>query len=178
LEGRAVGTRGGEIAAKYISEIFSEYKLEKLTKDNSYFQNIPMHGSIPLNSSDLALIHDKDTLQFEFGKDYFLYRSGQQTFMPSFLPLVFVGYGIIAPEFDYNDYQSIDVEGKIVVYLDGEPYSSDEEYFDGDLPTVYSNPEYKRRIAFARGSAGTIQIQLEVVIKIGTMFRKIFNLKM
>lgn len=158
LEGRAVGTRGGEIAAKYISEIFSEYKLEKLTKDNSYFQNIPMHGSIPLNNSDLALIHNKDTLQFEFGKDYFLYRSGQQTFMPSFLPLVFVGYGIIAPEFDYNDYQSIDVEGKIVVYLDGEPYSSDEEYFDGDLPTVYSNPEYKRRIAFARGSAGTILI--------------------
>ena len=161
LEGRAVGTRGGDAAAKYISEIFSEYKLEKLTKENSYFQNIPMHGSIPLKSSELALIHSKDTLQFDLGKDYFLYRSGQQTFMPSFLPVVFVGYGIIAPEFDYNDYQSVDIEGKIVVYLDGEPYSNDEEYFDGDLPTVYSNPEYKRRIAFARGSAGTIQIQLD-----------------
>ena len=161
LEGRAVGTRGGDAAAKYISEIFLKYKLEKLTKENSYFQNIPMHGSIPLNSSELALIYSTDTLQFDFGQDYFLYRSGQQTFMPSFLPVVFVGYGIIAPEFDYNDYQSVDVEGKIVVYLDGEPYSTDEEYFDGDLPTIYSNPEYKRRIAFARGSAGTIQIQLD-----------------
>ena len=161
LEGRAVGTRGGDAAAKYISEIFLEYKLEKLTKDNSYFQNIPMHGSIPLISSELAFIHNNDTLYLNFGKDYYLYRSGQQTFMPSFLPVVFVGYGIIAPEFDYNDYQSVDVEGKIVVYLDGEPYSTDEEYFDGDLPTIYSNPEYKRRIAFARGSAGTIQINLD-----------------
>jgi Zn-dependent M28 family amino/carboxypeptidase len=139
----------------------SEYKLEKLTKDNSYFQNIPMHGSIPLISSELAFIHNNDTIYLNFGKDYYLYRSGQQTFMPSFLPVVFVGYGIIAPEFDYNDYQSVDVEGKIVVYLDGEPYSADEDYFDGHLPTIYSNPEYKRRIAFARGSAGTIKIQLD-----------------
>jgi hypothetical protein len=161
LEGRAVGTRGGEIAARYISDKFSSYKLEKLSKESSYYQNIPMHGSIPLNSSDLTLIHIKDTLQLILGKDYFLYRSGQQTYMPSFLPVVFIGYGIIAPEFDYNDYQSVDVEGKIVVYLDGEPYSADEDYFDGHLPTNYSNPEYKRRIAFARGSAGTIQIQLD-----------------
>lgn len=161
LEGRAVGTRGGEIAARYIYDIFSSYKLEKPGKENSYYQNIPMHGSIPLYSSELAFIQNEDTLLLNFGDEYFLYRSGQQTFMPSFLPVVFVGYGIIAPEFDYNDYQSVDVEGKIVVYLDGEPYSTDEEYFDGELPTIYSNPEYKRRIAFARGSAGTIQIQLD-----------------
>lgn len=161
LEGRAVGTRGGEIAATYISDKFSSYKLEKPGKENSYYQNIPMHGSIPLNSSELAFIHNNDTLHLNFGDEYFLYRSGQQTYMPSFLPVVFIGYGIIAPEFDYNDYQSVDVEGKIVVYLDGEPYSADEDYFDGSLPTIYSNPEYKRRIAFARGSAGTIQIQLD-----------------
>ena len=81
--------------------------------------------------------------------------------MPAFLPIVFVGYGIVAPEFDYNDYQSVDVEGKIVVYLDGEPISDDEEFFDGPLPTIYSNAESKRRIAFARGCAGTIQIATE-----------------
>ena len=81
--------------------------------------------------------------------------------MPAFLPIVFVGYGIVAPEFDYNDYQAVDVEGKIVVYLDGEPISDDEEFFDGPLPTIYSNAESKRRIAFARGCAGTIQIATE-----------------
>ncbi|MCK7524382.1 MAG: hypothetical protein MZV64_45505 [Ignavibacteriales bacterium] len=121
LEGRAVGTRGAEIAADYISKFFSSLNLDKISKDNSYFQNIPMHGSIPLNSSELILILDKDSMHLNFADDYFLYRSGQQTFMPAFLPIVFVGYGIVAPEYDYNDYQSVDVEGKIVVYLDGEP---------------------------------------------------------
>jgi hypothetical protein len=161
LEGRAVGTKGAETAANYISNSFSNFKLKTITRDNSYFQNIPMHGSNPLSNSELVFILDKDTMHLAFAEDYFLYRSGQQTFMPVFLPIVFVGYGIVAPEFDYNDYQSVDVEGKIVVYLDGEPISDDEEYFDGSLPTIYSNAESKRRIAFARGCAGTIQIATE-----------------
>ena len=161
LEGRAVGTDGAEIAANYISNFFSNLDLKRITKDNSYFQNIPMHGSNPQSNSELAFILDKDTMYLAFAEDYYLYRSGQQTFMPTFLPIVFVGYGIVAPEFDYNDYQSVDVEGKIVVYLDGEPISDDEEYFDGSLPTIYSNAESKRRIAFARGCAGTIQIATE-----------------
>lgn len=160
LEGRAVGTMGAEIAANYISNFFSNLNLKRISKDNSYFQNIPMHGSNPLSGSELVFILDKDTMNLSFAEDYYLYRSGQQTFMPAFLPIVFVGYGIVAPEFDYNDYQSVDVEGKIVVYLDGEPISDDEEFFDGPLPTIYANPESKRRIAFARGCAGTIQIPI------------------
>ncbi len=150
LEGRAVGTKGAEIAANYISNFFSNLNLKRISKDNSYFQNIPMHGSNPLTGSELVFILDKDTMNLSFAEDYYLYRSGQQTFMPAFLPIVFVGYGIVAPEFDYNDYQSVDVEGKIVVYLDGEPISDDEEFFDGPSPTIYANPESKRRIAFAQ----------------------------
>jgi len=158
LEGRAVGTKGAEKAADYISNYFSEINLERISKDRSYFQNVPMHGSDALNNSELVYILDKDTMVLTFAEDYYLYRSGQQTFMPSFLPIVFVGYGIVAPEFDYNDYQSVDVAGKIVVYLDGEPSSEDDEFFNGPLSTIYSNAESKRRIAFARGCAGTIQI--------------------
>lgn len=161
LEGRAVGTRGGAIAAKYISDQFSKYGLENITIDNFYFQNIPMHGSIPLISSELLLISNIDTMFLDYSIDYFLYKSGQQTFLPTPLPLVFAGYGILAPEFDYNDYQTVDVEGKIVVYFDGEPYSEDEDYFNGRNPTIYSYPESKRRIALARGASGTIQLPLE-----------------
>jgi hypothetical protein len=163
LEGRGVGTKGGNIAAKYIADQFAKYGLKKITASNNYFQNIPMHGSIPLLSSDLMLINVNDTIKFNLSKDYFLYRSGQQTFTPVPLPLVFVGYGIVAPEFDYNDYQTVDVEGKIVVYIDGEPHSNDENYFDGKIPTVYSYPESKRRIAISRGAAGTIQIPLSSI---------------
>ncbi len=160
LEGRAAGTAGSEKAADYIAGIFSDLDLKKISSDRNYFQNIPMHGSFPLNSSELLFILENDTMHLNFAEDYFLYRSGQQTFMPVFLPMVFVGYGIFATEFDYNDYQSVDVAGKIVVYLDGEPLSNDDDFFDGSLPTVYSNPESKRRIAFARGCAGTIQIPI------------------
>jgi len=95
---------------------------------------------------------------FELGKDYVLYNSGAQTFVPRPVPLVFVGYGIIAPEFDYNDYQALDVEGKIVVLLSGEPPSSDANYFDGSRPTAYSYPEVKQRLATSRGARGSIMI--------------------
>lgn len=160
LEGRKVGTIGGNKAAEYISDQFSNYHLNIIVKENNYFQNIQMHGSIPLSSSALSLYLEEDTTYLALSEDYFLFRSGQQTFTPVSLPIVFVGYGIIAPEFDYNDYQSVNVEGKVVVFLDGEPYSDDEDYFDGNTPTIYSYPESKRRIAISRGAAGTIQIPI------------------
>ena len=160
LEGRGVGSKGGSIAANYISYKFKQYSIENIPNLNSYFQNIPMHGSLPLSTSELSIFSNNDTTNLKYEEDYFLYRCGQQTFIPSPLPIVFVGYGIVAPEFDYNDYQSVDVEGKIVVYIDGEPASDDEDYFDGLAPTVYSYSESKRRIAISRGAAGTIQIPI------------------
>ena len=160
LQGRGVGSIGGNIAADYIAKQFEKFGLEKIASENSYFQNIPMHGSLPLSASELTSISESDTAILEYGKDYFLYRAGQQTFIPLPLPMVFVGYGIVAPEFDYNDYQSVDVEDKIVLFIDGEPESDDEDYFNGLAPTVYSYSESKRRIAISRGASGTIQIPL------------------
>ena len=160
LQGRGVGSTGERIAAEYITRQFQKYGLEKIPSENSFYQDIPMHGSYPLESSELTLYSGADTFKLKYAEDYFLYRSGQQTFIPVSLPLVFVGYGIIAPEYDYNDYQSVNVEGKIVVYIDGEPLSEDEDYFNGKFPTIYSYPESKRKIALGRGAAGTIQISL------------------
>jgi len=91
-------------------------------------------------------------------EDYLMYTSGEQTFIPNPVPLVFVGYGIIAPEFDYNDYQLIDVEGKIVVMLSGEPESNEANYFMGEKETIYSLPESKQRLAISRGASGSIII--------------------
>lgn len=87
-----------------------------------------------------------------------LYNTGAPTFLPTPAPLVFVGYGIAAPEFDYNDYQALHVEGKIVVFLSGEPASDDPAYFDGALPTLHSFPEIKQKIALSRGAVGSIMI--------------------
>jgi len=158
FEGRGTGSTGGNLAAKYIASEFAKYGLEPLTKDNTFYQNIPMHGSYPLESSELKIFSDDEEVSFQLKKDYMLYKSGQQTFIPVPLPIVFVGYGIVAPEFDYNDYQEINVEGKIVLFLDGEPESNDPAFFGGEVPTIYNYPASKQRIALSRGAAGSILI--------------------
>lgn len=158
LEGRATGTRGGELAAKYISNQLRKTGVMPIGANNSFFQPIPMHGSIPLKESILRLHTGDKVHDFELGRDYLLYKAGAQTFLPEAVPLVFVGYGIIAPEFDYNDYHSVDVAGKIAVFLSGEPNSTDPEYFNGPNPTVYMHAEAKHRLAISRGALGSIMI--------------------
>jgi hypothetical protein len=158
LEGRGTGTAGGNLAAEFIASEFSKYRLKPTGNDSTFYQNIPMHGSFPLKTSELKIYNGENVINLKLEKDYLLYKSGQQTYTPVPLPIVFVGYGIVAPEFDYNDYQSIDVEGKIVLFLDGEPESNNPDFFDGDAPTVYKYPISKQRIALSRGAAGSILI--------------------
>ncbi len=137
---------------------YNKIGLQPLGNNGSYYQDIPMHGSIPLPGSQLLLYNNNDTTELKIDEDYYLYKYGEQTFIPAPIQLVFVGYGIVAPEFDYNDYQSVDVSGKIAVILSGEPKSKDENYFEGDNPTIYSYPEAKQRLALSRGAAGSIII--------------------
>ncbi len=158
FEGRGTGTTGGDLAAKYIALEYSKYGLIPAGNATSYYQNIPMHGSFPLASSELKIYNGDIATLFQLEKDYLLFKSGQQTFTPLPLPLVFVGYGIIAPEFDYNDYQSVDVEGKIVIFLEGEPESENPEFFNGTIPTIYKSTSSKQRTALSRGAAGSILI--------------------
>jgi hypothetical protein len=163
FEGRGTGTIGGNLAAKYIALEYSKYNLKPIGNENTYYQYIPMHGSYAFPSSQLKLFNGNEEIELSLNDDYLLYKTGQQTFTPVPLSLVFVGYGIIAPEFDYNDYQSVDVEGKIVVFLDGEPYSDNPEFFDAEIPTVYSYPDSKQRIAVSRGAAGSILIPIDQI---------------
>jgi len=161
FEGRGTGTTGGDLAAKYIALEYAKYGLKTVGDETSYYQNIPMHGSFPLPASELKIYRGDVEFILQLEKDYLLYKSGQQTFTPMPLQLVFVGYGIIAPEFDYNDYQSVNVEGKIVVFIDGEPESDDPDFFDAGRPTIYSAPVSKQRLAISRGAAGSILIPTE-----------------
>jgi hypothetical protein len=158
LEGRAPGTRGAREAAKYIATELRSYNLKPLGDDGDYFQRIPMRGSVTLKESRLRLWTNQQERSFQLIQDYLLYRTGAETFVPSPTNLVFVGYGIIAPEFDYNDYQTLNVEGKVVVFLSGEPLSGDDDYFGGEVRTIHSYPEAKQRLAFARGARGSIMI--------------------
>jgi hypothetical protein len=160
FQGRGTGTKGEYDASAYISDYISSFGVIPLGDRDTYYQNIPMHGSYPLESSNF-IISLKDTIKnLELGKEYLLYKTGAATYIPNPIPLVFVSYGIIAPEYDYNDYQNVDVDGKVVVFLSGEPYSDDDNFFRGSKSTVYSYPESKQRIAISRGARGSIMIPL------------------
>jgi hypothetical protein len=158
LEGRAPGTRGGRLAAAYIADELERLGVEPLGDDGTYFQQVPLHGNIPLEESRLVLTSLGESRELVLGSDYLLYTTGSQTWLPRPVPMVFVGYGIVAPEFDYNDYADVDVRGKIAVYLAGEPESDDDEYFLGGKPSVYAAPETKQRIALSRGAVGSVLV--------------------
>lgn len=155
MEGRGTGARGGERAADYIETTLEELDLEPIA--GSYRQAVPMHSSLPLPSSRLT-VHsghgDEHTL--ELWKHYVLFDTGAQTYLPQPTPLVFVGYGIVAPEYRHNDYQGLDMAGRIAVFLAGEPVSDDDAFFDGARATFYSDPEMKFRTALSRGARGAI----------------------
>ena len=156
LGGRATGSPGEQIAADYLAECFRQYNLEPVGDNGTFYQKIQLHGSTPSPQSELLLYKDNDTTHLNLNSDYLLFKYGAQTLVPQPVELVFVGYGIVAPEFDYNDYLTLDVHDKIVVYLAGEPYSSDPFYFAGTEPTIYAYPEAKERTAISRGARGSI----------------------
>lgn len=158
LAGRGTGTRGGEMAAAYIAAELAKFGVQPAGDDRSYYQQIPMHGSRPLPNSSFQILTKRGSAALELGKDYLLYNTGAQTFVPKPVPLVFVGYGIVAPEYDHNDYQALNVAGKIAVFLSGEPASNEPAYFAGAQPTLYSFPETKQKTALARGAVGSIMI--------------------
>jgi len=158
LQGRAVGTAGSRRAAAYIKAYLQRWRLKNLAPVSGYTQPVPLHGGTALGTSNLRLFLSDRIADFKLNDDYLLYQYGAQTFLPVPLAMVFVGYGIIAPEYDYNDYQNLDVTGKIVVFLSGEPPSMDPGFFQADELTLYAAAETKARIAISRGAAGSVMI--------------------
>jgi hypothetical protein len=156
LEGRAIGTRGIETAAAYIAGEFRRYGIQQMPSLGSYFQTFPVHGSTPIERTVLTFYAPRDAFYPKLFDDYLLYSAGAQTFIPYPVPLVFAGYGIVAPEYAYDDYNTLDVENAIVVFLSGEPASDDPLFFAGEQPTIHSSVPLKQKIALARGARGTI----------------------
>lgn len=159
FEGRGTGTIGGELTAKFIALNLNKYNLLPMGYENTFYQYIPMHSSMAKEDSKIIIVgNENDTLAIK--KDFQFYHTSGRIFTPNSIPIVFVGYGIYAPEFDYDDYIGVNVEGKIVVYLEGEPFSENTNYFNGLYPTKYSFADTKQKIALSKGASGTIQIPI------------------
>jgi len=155
LEGRAPGTRGGLIAAKYIAAQFERLGLEPAGDDSSYFHKVPI---VTLTPQPEASISASSSAPLEFKKDYVLWSMHDDSVVSVTSDLVFAGYGIVAPEYKWNDYDGLDVKGKVVVVLVNTPGLRDSTLFKGKILTYYGRWTYKIEEAERQGAAGILII--------------------
>jgi Zn-dependent M28 family amino/carboxypeptidase len=158
LEGRGPGTRGAELAAKYIATQFEAYGLEPPV-DGTYFQNVPIVNvkADPATAMSVEGGAAKET--FKYGEE-FTAQSGEGVPQVDIegADIVFAGYGIVAPEYQWDDYKGADVKGKILLMLVNEPTTDDPKLFAGNALTYYGRWTYKYEEAARHGARGVILV--------------------
>ncbi len=143
LEGREPGTNGEVLTTEYLADEFEKAGLKPIGEDNSYFQPVPLVRVITNPKSTLQAVKAGTTLDIPC-EEGFAGVSQTQTGSEEFdAEAIFVGHGITAPEFGWDDYQGVDVTGKIVVLFTNEPPSNDPQFFGGTALTYRGRWTYK-----------------------------------
>ena len=156
LEGRAPGTRGGLIAARYIRSQFERLGLGPAGDSGSYYHRVPIISLTPRPT--VNVVGSPHPGELSYRDDFVLWSMRNDSLVRFGGDLVFVGYGIVAPEQDWNDYRGIDAKGKIVVALVNDPGLVDSTIFRGKILTYYGRWTYKIEEAERQGAAGIILI--------------------
>jgi Zn-dependent M28 family amino/carboxypeptidase len=163
FEGRAPGSKGEELTADYLIGQFKQIGLQPGNPDGSYIQNVPLVGFRA--QSTAWLMAGGKRMNLENLKDYV---AVSRRFVPQVnvenSEIVFVGYGVVAPEYGWDDYKDVDVRGKTIVMLindpavpdPNDPAKLDESLFKGRAMTYYGRWTYKYEIASQKGAAAAI----------------------
>ena len=158
LEGRAPGTRGGTLAMEYIRAEFQRMGLE--APGGSYLQEVPMVGLTPRPT--LAFDTPRGTLEPAYEDDYVLEAGLPQDEVEVDAPLVFAGFGIAAPEWEWDDFGDVDVRGRVLLIRVNDPGTEDTpDFFGGRTLTYYGRWTYKFEEASRRGAAGAILVHTD-----------------
>jgi Zn-dependent M28 family amino/carboxypeptidase len=155
LEGRAPGTRGGELAQKYIASQFRRLGLEPAGDSGSYLQRVPI---ISLTPRPTLAVTALAATPLAWKDDFVLWSMRNDSSVSMRAEAVFVGYGIVAPELGWNDYAGLDAKGKIVVALVNDPGLQDSTLFRGKILTYYGRWTYKIEEARRQGAAGLLLV--------------------
>lgn len=165
MEGRYPGLRGGELAAKYIATQFAVAGLKPAGDNGTYFQNINFVGmKAKADETTMAITAGPANsagnvgFSLKYGEDYVVFNPSLTATVDIDAPLVFVGYGATAPEFNWDDYKGIDVKGKVIVCIVGDPPSDDPKFFGGKALTYYGRWTYKFEQAARMGAVGALII--------------------
>src|SRR6185369_14266707 len=165
LEGRGTGARGGELAAKYIAAQLEALGAKGAGPDGSFFQPVSLVGVKADPSTVLTISGASGSETFKFADDFVAFTGAQTESVDVDTDLVFVGYGINAPEQRWNDYKGPDTDyrGKILVMLVNDPPATPAEpnLFGGKALTYYGRWTYKYEEAARRGAAGAILLHTD-----------------
>jgi len=165
FEGRAPGTKGEELSIKYISDQFRSIGLKPGNPDGSYTQEVPLAGI--KSDPKMSFTVGGSTTELKYPDDYV---ASSARLVPEIKidnsDIVFVGYGIVAPEYGWDDYKNVDVRGKTILMLINDPpipdpkdpSKLDEKMFKGKAMTYYGRWTYKYEIAAQKGAAAAVII--------------------
>ena len=162
FEGRAPGTPGGQAASQYIADEMKSAGLMPMGKNGTYFQPVRLTETEVQPSSNLTISQgDEIVMQADqTTNSVFWTKRLDETQTIEDSDIIFVGYGVVAPEYGWNDYAGLDVKGKTVIMLVNDPgfASGDESLFKGNAMTYYGRWTYKFEEAGRQGAAAAIVI--------------------
>jgi Zn-dependent M28 family amino/carboxypeptidase len=165
LEGRGTGARGGELAAKYIAAQLEALGAKGAGPNGSFFQPVSLVGVKADPNTVLTISGANGSETFKFADDFVAFTGAQTESVDVDTDLVFVGYGINAPEQRWNDYKGADTDyrGKILVMLvnDPPPTTAEPNLFGGKALTYYGRWTYKYEEAARRGAVGAILLHTD-----------------
>jgi Zn-dependent M28 family amino/carboxypeptidase len=165
FEGRAPGSKGEDLSVKYITDQFKKIGIKPGNPDGTYTQEVPLAG-IKSEPRMTFVIGDK-TMDLKFPDDFVASSARLQPEIKiEKSDLLFVGYGVVAPEYGWDDYKNVDVKGKTLLMLIGDPpvpdpkdpAKLDDKIFKGKAMTYYGRWTYKYEIAAKKGAAAAIII--------------------
>ncbi|HEX5709545.1 MAG TPA: M28 family peptidase [Pyrinomonadaceae bacterium] len=163
FEGRGPGTPGEELTVKYLTEQFQKMGLKPGNPDGTYIQKVPLVGLRAEPQFSWSAGETQKTLNFPDDYVAASRRVAPETKVEN-SDIVFVGYGVVAPEYGWDDYKDVDVRGKTIVMLindpavpdTADPSKLDEKMFRGKAMTYYGRWTYKYEIATQKGAAAAI----------------------
>jgi Zn-dependent M28 family amino/carboxypeptidase len=160
LQGRGTGQKGGDMAADWIAAQLKSYGVMPAGDQGTYFQQVNFFGvtTDPKQTTFTFVPKSGPEIALKFADDYVANDQTHAQKSQIDAPLVYVGYGINAPEYKWDDYKGIDVKGKMLLMLVSEPPSDDPNFFKGRALTYYGRWTYKYEEAARRGAVGVVLI--------------------
>src|SRR5437762_4635960 len=166
FEGRSPGTKGEELSIKYIADQFKSIGLKPGNPDGTYIQEVPLAG-IKSDPRLQFVVNGKPPMDLKSADDFVASSARLQNEIKiANSDIVFVGYGVVAPEYGWDDYKGVDVRGKTILMLINDPAvpdpkdpsKLDDNMFKGKAMTYYGRWTYKYEIAAQKGAVAAIII--------------------